>query len=731
MAWKSNDVLAVLLLAFFSPITVAESPTALISIDRSVTTPLNPGFSGYNTAFLRDAVEFHDPNLQRHSGLMSPGWLRYPAGTASGAFDWQSGEMVEEWVSKFHAPWFSLMTPLVPLVAGKGGSRISDFANLSSNLGVSKIVICVNAFTDTPESAATLAQYVKSNSIPVAVWELANEAYFYTGFFKDATDYANKMKPFRDAIKSVDPKAVVAIFFSDAGSPNTSWDAKLGAYPNPYWDAVTYHMYPGTKSQTSYSALMSIANGALGSATAHVTSYLAGLNPPGMSYLVTEYASWSTLSPVPSMYEGVFAAEYMLRMSSLPQVKFVGMHELLDDWGIQTSNNHQSDVDDAYNTGRTLDTSTLDFGFYPSAQILATGVANGVLKYAKKLDKTTTQGTQTVAVWGGGSMPALYAQAYEDAGGRVYLIVTNKSGVSEVADIKVNGASPSGTLPITLAANPDPTSVNTASSPNKISIQHQSSKTPVTIPAYSVVRIDLSAPTPASLNLLSAANGQAPLAVEGIAAAYGKALSPGQQPAPNSPFAMTMQTSSVQVVDSDDVTRAAPVYLVSPGVILFQVPPGTATGTATVKVFNGAANMAAGTVQVNSVAPALFSLNYGGKGIAAASAVRVLSNNQQTPVPVFECSGSSCVGAPIDVSGSPVLLSLYGTGIRHRSGLSGVTCSVKGLAVTVTYAGPQGHNPSLDQVTILLNKSLQSSGLSDVVLTVDGQISNTVQINIR
>lgn len=706
------------------------SPSAVISIDRAVTSPYNPGFSGYNTALLRDAVEFYDPNFQQTSGLMSPGWLRFPAGTASSAFNWQSGEMIQDWVNAFHQPWLSLLTPLVPLVAGKGGMQISDFANLAANLGVSKIIICVNAFTDTPASAAALAQYVKEHNIPVAAWELANEAYFYTGFFKNATDYADQMKPFSDAIKSVDPNAVVALFFSDAGSPITSWDSKLGAYPNRYWNAVTYHMYPSTQSQTAFSALMAIANKALNNATSHVTSYLANLNPPGTTYMVTEYAAWSTTSPTPSMYEGVFATEYVLRMSSLPQVKFVGMHELLDDWGTQSTNNHQSDVLDAYNAGQTLNTSTLDFGFYPSAQILATGVANGVLKYATKLDKTSTQDSQTVGVSGGGNMPALYSQAYEDAAGRLYLMVTNKGGNSELANITVNGATPSGTFPVTLVADPNPQLVNTASSPNSITIQYKTSKIPVTIPAYGVVRIDLTPPSPTSLNLVLAPDGQAPLAAEAVAAAYGEDLSSGEQPAPISPLAMTLQSISLQVVDSANVTRAAPLFYVSPGSILFQVPPGTANGTATVAVFNGAAKVASGTVQVQSVAPALFTANSKGKGVAAASAVRVSPSGQQTAVLVYQCSGSSCVAVPIDVSGDPVLLSLYGTGIRHRSAVSAVTCTVKGVPATVTYAGP-GQGTGLDQVSLQLPKSLESSGLSNLVLTVDGQVSNTVQIDIR
>jgi uncharacterized protein (TIGR03437 family) len=447
--------------------------------------------------------------------------------------------------------------------------------------------------------------------------------------------------------------------------------------------------------------------------------------------MVTEYASWSTLNPRPSLYEGIFAVEYLLRMSTLTQVKFVGMHELLDDWGIQTADTHQSDVINAFNIGKTMNTSNLNFGFYASAQILATAVANGVFKYATKLDKTTTQDSQSVSTAAGDYMPAIYAQAYEDNSGKLYLIVTNKGFTSEVVNITVNGTTPSGTYPLTFVAGDDPSATNTASEPNNVAIQFQTTQIPVSIPAYSVVRLDLTPPSPTSVNLVSAANGQAPLAAESIAAAYGGGLSGGTNSAPILPLPMNLQSTSVQVLDSAGIVRSAPLFYVSPTQINFQVPAGTAPGVATVNVFSGSAKVASSTVPVQNVSPSLFTTNSTGHGIAAALAVRVSSNGQQTSVPVFKCSNGSCVTVPIDVSGDTVFLLLYGTGIRHRSALAGVTCAVKGTSAQVAYAGPQGHYAGLDQVNVQLPKSLQGSGQSDVVLTTDGQASNAVQINIQ
>src|ERR1700676_3755280 len=143
-------------------------------------------------------------------------------------------------------------TPLPPKSAMDGcGSRgekqeTSTTAN-RANLLAAALIICANAFTDTPDSIGKLAAYVKANQIPVAAWELANEAYLYPGFFPTATAYLDKMKPYRDAIKAVDPNAIVAIFVRDPGNATAaqnSWDQAIAAYPNKYWDAITFHHYP-------------------------------------------------------------------------------------------------------------------------------------------------------------------------------------------------------------------------------------------------------------------------------------------------------------------------------------------------------------------------------------------------------------------------------------------------------------------------------------------------------
>jgi uncharacterized protein (TIGR03437 family) len=93
-------------------------------------------------------------------------------------------------------------------------------------------------------------------------------------------------------------------------------------------------------------------------------------------------------------------------------------------------------------------------------------------------------------------------------------------------------------------------------------------------------------------------------------------------------------------------------------------------------------------------------------------------------------SDGSIVPTPINVSAGPVTLALFGTGFR-ASGTSGVTATVKGTAVTVTYAGAQPDYPGLDQVNITLPSSLAGSGMVGIQITANGTPSNTASVLIQ
>ena len=85
----------------------------------------------------------------------------------------------------------------------------------------------------------------------------------------------------------------------------------------------------------------------------------------------------------------------------------------------------------------------------------------------------------------------------------------------------------------------------------------------------------------------------------------------------------------------------------------------------------------------------------------------------------------------ITLDDRPVYLSLIGTGIRNRTALSDVTCTVGGVRVPVEYAGPAPGFVGMDQVNLRLTKGLPSSDWNPLILSVDGHPANTVYIPIK
>ena len=89
--------------------------------------------------------------------------------------------------------------------------------------------------------------------------------------------------------------------------------------------------------------------------------------------------------------------------------------------------------------------------------------------------------------------------------------------------------------------------------------------------------------------------------------------------------------------------------------------------------------------------------------------------------------------APIDLGPATdqVYLVLYGTGLRQRSALSNVICNIGGVTLTPAYVGAQGSLAGLDQVNLLLPRTLAGRGEVSVMLTVDGKQTNTVKVQIK
>jgi uncharacterized protein (TIGR03437 family) len=432
-----------------------------------------------------------------------------------------------------------------------------------------------------------------------------------------------------------------------------------------------------------------------------------------------------------TLYGAIYAAEYVMRMSSVPNMLYVGMHALTGTRGVDAVNTHYTDVQNAYNAGTTIDTLSLNFGFFTEAQPLGLAALNGVLRNATLVDSTAVTGGATVAATGLGQIPALYAQAYSSATGMQSVVITNKGATAQQANILLNGTAVSGTLPVMMISGSDPTAQNTAASQNTVAVQTATRMNPVTVPAYSVVRVDLNAPAVATA-VSSASYAAGTVAPQEIVALFGPGIAT-QTAVATLPLPTTLGGTSVQITDSAGNTEAAQLFAVAAGQANILIPSGLAAGAAKLTVLHGSTAALSGTLTIASSTPGLYSANADGAGVAAADVFTISASGQTTLQTAFTCNASaarSCLGSPLSQGAATdtLYVALYGTGIR---GAASVQCTVAGQSVPVLYAGPVTSDPGLDQINISIPKSLAGAGDVLVYVTADGVFSNVVSITLQ
>ena len=226
----------------------------------------------------------------------------------------------------------------------------------------------------------------------------------------------------------------------------------------------------------------------------------------------------------------------------------------------------------------------------------------------------------------------------------------------------------------------------------------------------------------------SAAAPSVGLAAQAFGSIYGLGLAATPAAASGQPWPVTLGGASVTIGG-----RAAPLLYVSPVQINFEIPAETTVGDVPLSVQTGLGNTLNSFAKVAAIAPGLFTANGDGRGVVAASAIRVIAGSTlQIPLPVFRCGDTpgSCVSVPIQLGvDTPTYLALYGTGIRGAPPGS-VAVLIDGASVPVLYAGPQPEYDGLDQINIALPPTLRGAGEVDVVVEAGGVLSNTARIQI-
>ncbi len=234
------------------------------------------------------------------------------------------------------------------------------------------------------------------------------------------------------------------------------------------------------------------------------------------------------------------------------------------------------------------------------------------------------------------------------------------------------------------------------------------------------------------------------VAPDSIVAAYGSHLAISTATAfdtdPNTPgiqLPINLAGTTVEVNN-----RRAGLFFVSSGQINFVMPVATEPGTATVVIKSGDGTISNGTVQVAQVAPGIFSANSTGRGVAAATLLRVKSDGAQSyeSISQYMQGDNRYITKPIDLGppGERAFLILFLSGIRKSDDPNGdknvhenIRVLIGGIEVTPIYAGRQGDFVGLDQINVEIPRILEGRGIVNVSVSATGfSSSNLVDIDI-
>ena len=487
-----------------------------ITVNTNSPVPLAPGFSGFDDEYLINGVEYWDPKYLAMVAPLKPGWIRFPSGSPSMAFDWQTGYLNNSWIAELKPKVITFIYDgLVKsqlLTQAKCGAQFANYATLLKTLGANGIAI-INGYTDTnTNSAYKLVKAAQTDGVNILDWELDNEAYCCPSWFPKPSNYlTSAYNPYYKEVTAANPNAQAGVFYEGqfAGLPDPpwdwqAWDTGMAAFASPYWQSISYHVYPILDAATPTASEEQILNGVLAHGTTdYFNSYIVPLIGSNTPVYISEMNSdgWATMAFESTIYNAVFLAEYIARMSTIPQIKAVGVTELylgnkFNQGIIRAVNDYESYLISKVqsNPNFCTDTSTdphTQFSFYYSTNALGLEIANTAINSSSATWPTTVNGGPTVPIQGYDSnpVPAIYARGYQGTDGTHYILVTNKSGSSAQVAIEVNGSLLEQSVTVSYISNASDTAENTAANQTNVQIVTTSSANPITVGPYSVTRV--------------------------------------------------------------------------------------------------------------------------------------------------------------------------------------------------------------------------------------------------
>jgi uncharacterized protein (TIGR03437 family) len=223
----------------------------------------------------------------------------------------------------------------------------------------------------------------------------------------------------------------------------------------------------------------------------------------------------------------------------------------------------------------------------------------------------------------------------------------------------------------------------------------------------------------ARINAIVSAASYAPNVARGsIASLFGESLATGPKAASVLPLPKDLGGTVVKL-------RGQPVELfyVSPNQINFSVPVDALPGLAPVEVVVNGKASASFSLNLQAIAPGLFTAGADGKGAAVGG--QTFDGVRQQPLTNNDRTARRVDAGTLE---RPSYLSLYGTGWRNVLQRSDVRVTIAGYDAEVQYAGAQGTYVGLDQLNVKVPYVLRGAGEVELVMTVGTSEANRVRV---
>lgn len=412
----------------------------IINIDTQNGHDIKIGASGFNVRIADKSWSYLHPDFRQAVHELKPGWLRYFSGTVGDAFNSATGQYDIDYAMMFDHPDQYLKGYRFTKI--KGPHRIIDLYDLLSEIN-GKLVITINGFTETPEMTLALARFCKNNNIQVATWQFCNEPYFYVPhrerfWWNNGYDYAAKMKPHADAIKSVFPDAFMAL--------NNTWDGIWGFMKEinnyqkeqgAYWNVFSKHSYaPHTGKKESVEDAYKRANTRLLEATSPAAmKEIEAYSWKDVPMVITEFGVWN--APLNGIYSSIYNIEYVMRQLQHTNTWYVGAHEISSKYSPKKNINKQ--IEEAYKKGVKLDTDAILTGINKNLEGKAFEIFHEVTNHADFIFDSNVTPAFNAPGLRNTIETAFFAQAYRGINGYDYLVFTNRSTDSKDFNIVIDG----------------------------------------------------------------------------------------------------------------------------------------------------------------------------------------------------------------------------------------------------------------------------------------------------